>query len=1007
REAVLGKEHPDTLISVNNLAGLYESQGSYGEAEPLYQRALRVREAVLGKEHPDTLISVNNLAGLYKSQGRYGEAEPLYQRALRVSEAILGQQHPQTLTSLNNLAFLYQAQGRYGEAEQLYQRVLRMNEKILGKEHPTTLNSINTLAVLYYSQGRYSEAEPLYQQVLYEREMKLGKKHPETLKSISNLASCIMRLGRYNEAEPLYQRALDTVKKVLGKEHPQTFDSVNDLAVLYQAQGRYGEAESLYQHAKIGREKVLGKEHSHTLSSINNLAGLYYQQNRYSDAEFLYQLVLDMNEQKQGMEHPRTLISINNLALLYQAQNRYEKAKSLFQRALRVREEILGKEHPDTLISVNNLANLYQAQGNYHEAEPLFQRALLVRKQVLGEEHPDTLTSIDNLANFYQAQERYGEAESLFQQVLRARKKVLGKEHPDTMHTMQSMISLQLSLKQAPKALVLLRHLETAALRYTAIELSTTLGEAQKRSFLSQQSVLQDLALNLAVQYPSKETHQFAVTVLLRWNQVQGEEALFLQRLSRQSGDPQIKELAEQIRATRKELSFLANQKEVNSQTLQTLLNTLAAKEVQLSRHSRLYKQHLVVRSLDLNSVRSELPHSSALLAVKAYRPFDTEKQILQAPHYLALLLPAEDSGETALQLKDLGPVEETGLSGQILKAGEAQTEKDLYQQLFADWDEQLAAYESLYIVPDHWLHLLNFERMRLADGRYWIERQPLHRLSNARDLLRPPPLQKGKGLVALGGIDYGTRPVKGTGAVVGAGLQPAPEHLTALTDTQRNLAGQLEQGFLPLAASRKEAKQIPQFFWSPAHGDDQSGKLEQVWLGADATEHKLKQLDHAPQVLHLATHGFYLEDRLELGRPLVLSGLALANANLGIHGQRDEHGEDGILYALEVQDLNLEGTQLVTLSACDTGKGVVDYAEGVYGLIRAFRVAGARNVLMTLRKVDDEQAFRFMTEFYRRWLESGGLENPAKALRDTKLHFLGKGESVEMWAPYVLVEVL
>ncbi|MCP4702881.1 MAG: CHAT domain-containing protein, partial [Gammaproteobacteria bacterium] len=659
----------------------------------------------------------------------------------------------------------------------------------------------------------------------------------------------------------------------------------------------------------------------------------------------------------------------------------------LLQRALRVSEQVLGKEHPDTLTSVNNLAGIYRVQGRYGEAEPLYLRALRVSEQVLGKEHPDTLISVNNLADLYRVQGRYGEAEPLFQRALRVSEQVLGKMHPHTMGYMQNLIGLHLALKKdLKKALALLKRLQAAALRYAAIELSTTLGEAQKRRFLSRQSGLQDLALSLALQYPP--ARQFAAAVLLRWNQVQGEEVLYLQRLSRHSGDPQIKELAQQIRALRTELSFLANQKEVQPKALQTSLDKLAELEVQLSLRSRVYKQHLAVRSLDLDTVRSALPHGSALLALKVYRPFDAEKQKLKKPHYLALLLPAEETGEAGLELRDLGPAEEIVLRGQAVKAGREQAGKELYQHLFAAWDERLAAYQSLYIVPDHWLHLLNFERLRLADGRYWIERQPLHRLSNARDLLRPPPLQKGRGLLALGGIDYGKAGASEHIQTSRPGLQTrSDENQKNLSDTRRNLAGQFTKGFKPLKASAKEARQIPEFYWTPEHGDEtlEDETLEQVWLGRDAAEHRLKQLPHPPQVLHLATHGFYLEDRFELGRPLVLSGLALAGANRGIAGQLDSHGEDGILYALEVQDLNLEGTQLVTLSACDTGQGVVDYAEGVYGLIRAFRIAGARHVLMTLRKVDDEKAFRFMSAFYLRWMESGGLQNPAAALRKTK----------------------
>jgi CHAT domain-containing protein len=139
----------------------------------------------------------------------------------------------------------------------------------------------------------------------------------------------------------------------------------------------------------------------------------------------------------------------------------------------------------------------------------------------------------------------------------------------------------------------------------------------------------------------------------------------------------------------------------------------------------------------------------------------------------------------------------------------------------------------------------------------------------------------------------------------------------------------------------------------------------------------------------------------------MVLSGVALAGANQGMTGRRSAEGEDGILYALEAQGLNLEGTELVALSACDTGKGTVDYSEGVYGLVRAFRTAGVRRVLMTLWPVDDAMARDFMTRFYAHWLPDQG--EPALALQKTRLEFLHHADPTrrdpKVWAPYVLVE--
>jgi CHAT domain-containing protein len=171
-----------------------------------------------------------------------------------------------------------------------------------------------------------------------------------------------------------------------------------------------------------------------------------------------------------------------------------------------------------------------------------------------------------------------------------------------------------------------------------------------------------------------------------------------------------------------------------------------------------------------------------------------------------------------------------------------------------------------------------------------------------------------------------------------------------------------------------------------------------EVWTGADASKARLMALK-APRVLHLATHGFYRPN--ESREPMLLSGIALAGANRELAGS----GADGILFALEAEGLNLDGTELVVLSACDTAQGGLDYSEGVFGLARALRTAGARNVLVTLWKLNDGEAHEFMVDFYKRLLTQNH-SDPAKALRDTQLSWMKDNRrDPRAWAPYVLIE--
>lgn len=302
---------------LNQTAAYLKNRARYEEAEPLLQRALAIQEKVLGPEHPNTALGLNNLAYLYNDQGKYTEAEPLLQRALAIYEQALGPEHPDTATSLNNLAYLYYSQGKHTEAETLYQRALAIRERVLGPEHPDTAQSVNNLALIYYNQGKDEEAEVLYRRALAICEQVLGPEHPDTATSLNNLALFYYSQSKNEEAEALLQRALTIRERMLGPEHPDTATSLNNLADLYNSQNRHAEAGMLYQQALAIRERMLGPEHPDTATSLNNLAYLYYSQSRYAEAKPLLQQALATYERVLGPEHPTTrTVRANYFSLL-------------------------------------------------------------------------------------------------------------------------------------------------------------------------------------------------------------------------------------------------------------------------------------------------------------------------------------------------------------------------------------------------------------------------------------------------------------------------------------------------------------------------------------------------------------------------------------------------------------------------------------------------------------------------------------------------------------------
>jgi CHAT domain-containing protein/tetratricopeptide (TPR) repeat protein len=287
-ENALGRENPQLATSIYNLAGLYQEQGRYAEAEPLLKRSLAISEKAFGPEHPDVASSLNNLASVYHHQGRYVEAELLLKRSLSISEKALGPKHPDLAPTLNNLAELYRDQGRYLEAAPFYQRSLSISEKALGPEHPNIAHILNNLAGLYDGQNRYAEAEPLYKRALAIREKALGLEHPDVAASLYNLAFLYRERGHFEEAEALNYRSLGIWERAFGPENLDVSRSLNNLAKLYEAQGRYAEALGFSRRAVSILEKHLGKlavEHDSSAPAeqrmvrpgfIENVALLYH-----------------------------------------------------------------------------------------------------------------------------------------------------------------------------------------------------------------------------------------------------------------------------------------------------------------------------------------------------------------------------------------------------------------------------------------------------------------------------------------------------------------------------------------------------------------------------------------------------------------------------------------------------------------------------------------------------------------------------------------------------------
>ena len=1018
-EKALGAEHPDVALLLNNLAALYDNKGDYARAAPLHHRALAIREKALGAKHPDVAMSLNNLAMLYQITGDYARAEPLYQRALTIFEEVFGTEHPNVATLLNNLAFMYGIKGDYMRAEPLYQRALAIQEKALGREHPDVATSLNNLAMLYEAKSDYVLAEPLFQRALITREKALGKEHPDVAMSLNNLGWLYQTTGDYARAEPLLQRALAIQEKVLGREHPDVATSLNNLASLYRTRGDYVRAEPLFQRALAIREKALGAEHPDVASSFSNLAILYEVKGDYARAEPLYQRSLAIKEKVLGAEHADVATMLNNLASLYRNKGDYARAEQLNQRALAIREKALGVGHPSVAMSLNNLASLYQITGDYARAEPLYHRALTINEKALGAEHPDVAASLNNLAMLYDSKGDYARAEPLYQRALTINEKAFGAGHPDVANSLNNLAMLYEAGGHHERAIAGLSRATDIREENIALVL-TTGSEKQKQLYLNTLSGETDAILSLNTKSAPKNgaATRLALTTILR-RKGRSLDAMTDQIAAlRSRAAPEDQKLLDQLAAARAQLANLQLGGVSDNSTpaaRQSQLNTLTEEveklEATISRRSAEFRAG--AQPVTLANVQAALPADSALIEIFSYQPFNAKAKPVEekfgAARYVAYVARREgepqfvDLGEAAaieanveklrMALRD----DKRAAGGDVAAVKEASRAVD--EQVMRPVRSLLGATRRIFLSPDGALNLIPFAALVDERGKYLIEDYTLTYLTSGRDLLRLGVTVKSKGPpVVLANPLYDDSKRSGNNATETLAV------VAAKRNVDFNAIDFSKVRYTPLPGTAEEGKTLSMLM---------PGAL--MLSAAGATEAALKQL-HGPRILHVATHGFFLTDQprqagsrglglvveKSLGgmaaapgvasqgeNPLLRSGLILA----GVNQRRSGTDEDGVLTAAEAAGLDLWGTKLVVLSACETGLGDVKNGAGVYGLRRALVLAGSESQVMSLWQVSDAATRDLMQVYYTR-LQRG--EGRTEALRQVQLEMLNNGAAVQ-----------
>ncbi|MBF0239436.1 MAG: CHAT domain-containing protein [SAR324 cluster bacterium] len=1050
-QETLGKDHPDFLAASNNYALFLLETGNYQPAQNLLEITCASYLHTLGNYHPETLSCLENQATTYIQQGLLAKAQTLLEQVIATRQLTNGENTTLNLSSNIKLAEIHRQTGRYAKAETILDESLKHILSI-HPNSPMKREIQASKAMLQTSQGNYKPAYGIFQEILDSEIKVYGQDSVQVGITLGNIAEIYQQDGMFQKAEALYQQSLKILNLSREEGSMESVGVSSNLALLYENQGLHEKAERLFQSALELADKKLGPDHPTTLTTMNNRALLFESQGLYDKAESIYADVIRKSTEALGVSHPLSMAAHNNLAYVYLLQKDFQAAQATFQNIYEKWKQSLGEAHPNTLKALNNLGRSLLYQSNYEQAEAKITEALKLRTRFLGKQHPDTLRSMNDLADIHLRKQQLPEARNLIETTIALEDQVLGPQHPYTFESLNNYALILEQQGEMDKCFEVRKQTSRRRNLFFDRVLWGT-GENTRESYIQKHAPEQDAYLTLLLKLNRMEHAEAALDLSMQRKGMLLRISSEIRQVTKFSTSPKLQQTANELIAHRKKLATLILSGPSNGmpeefiKTVTHLEEQINQIQSRLADQSMLYRQKL--QDISSRDVMKQIPRHSALVDYLIYR--DSE------PRLIAIVAHADSGTIQLVNLGNLMPIQQ-GIQyfRNIIQSPLANEEHvresghKLYQALWQPLEPFLANARTVFLVPDGLLHVLPFEALINKQGASLIQTTDLYQLSSARDLALPAlPTNQGHFLI-LAGPDYD----QSTTTEPDSGDSSTTDQTRAFKKKKSPV--QLSQSE-PLSAAAQWAmrfavKDYQQMSFALLPGAETEGRIIQkiglelkvpvnAYFLKNATERHLRQSHQPPRVLHLATHGFFLGEQLRSARtnlsmvaqrgiqieqrelspsveiesfrkklpqpathPLVRSGLAFAGVNKNVSqlGHLDMDN-DGILTAMEVLDLDLSGTRMVVLSACETGLGEVRDGEGIYGLRRAFQEAGAQSVIASLWPVSDDATQRLMTEFYKNYFS--GI-SPGKALKQAKqiLMTVPEFSPPNFWSSFVLV---
>nr|MBA3464471.1 CHAT domain-containing protein [Deltaproteobacteria bacterium] len=923
-----------------------------------------------------------------------------------------GDEAVETLRRAQTLAGLMQQTGDYAGSIALYRHVLALTEKQKGADSREAYYALMPLIGPYWAQNRLDELEPIYLRMLAMSKKLDGENSVQYASSLTQYGSMLNQRNEYSAALRIYEQALKIHEALApAKDDLSLTGPLQILASTYWMTNQKAKAIAIY-------DRVLAIADKHGKGNVQLVAGTYWgvaAQYHYGGrddlAKPLTQKVINlyMNEikrlEKDKPDDPMLSSLLGQLGFQYRQSNDLAKAEEYMTKSVQL-DEKRGTQFSGWL---GSLAEIKRAQGKPKEALAYLEKAQAQLTKIA----PQSATVYNTqIADLLRETGDYARAEKLMMAYQANLEKTYGKRHP-----IYGMAQLTLAYNyMASGKIQQAEQLLTSSLDTAERELSLVLKtgtESDHAVYFQRNNYQLDTAINFQLDYASKSpsASRLGLTTLLRRKGRVLDAAAANLATIRSKLSPDDKKLLDDLASARAMLAKLtvagpsATGDADYAKEVARLEDQIVKLELAIGKKSTAYRA--ASQTIDLAAVQKMIPKGARLVEMVNFQPGDpkapyTINPVLKPRKYAAYVVGAKgdpvliDLGEAGVidaAIEKFRKAVSDPANKKVVDLG-----RDLYKLTMAKIAPALAGSTTVLLAPDGALNVVPFSALVDDNQQFLVKTYNFTYLTSGRDLLRLNIKTKAQG----GGVVFADPSFDATGPA------PAkkPDDAAAPGTRGRRSADLASLEWPALPGTGQEADEVAKAL---------SGLT--VYRGKEATEAAVKKV-RGPKILHLATHGFFLPDEPPIPakdatrnagvpatpasatpaaeNPLLRSGLAFAGANKLTSGN-----EDGILTAMEASGLDLLGTRLVVLSACETGVGKVTNGEGVYGLRRALVIAGAESLVMSLWQVDDIATKDLMAGYYAR-LKAG--KGRSTALRDIQLELAARKEYAHpfYWASFL-----